>query len=271
MRLYPKLPRTLARELASRRAKQSLEDLGREATTVWPGCVYSPTGGARVSENQLQTLRDDVLNLAVGLGFPRQPTDVARRAFDRELAINLHGSMQLSAHEASSGDMWAFLGCVVLPDVVRWRFPGDDAGSRVERFLGGARGTRNAFGRVWWRAFTLQDQGSADQYEILGLLGEDEFVQLMERPRLSGSRRLVRLIAREFLDTVAMHPGFRRSEMLREVVKRLRRLLPHVAFEALDTSVAGECVRRVFEQVVRSATDPAFGRRPHKESPARII
>lgn len=61
---------------------------------------------------------------------------------------HLYELMALSPSEASHETMWAFITCILPPDVVRRRFPGGAAGTSQERLLGGGRGLRNAFGHA---------------------------------------------------------------------------------------------------------------------------
>ena len=58
-------------------------------------------------------------------------------------------------------------------------------------------------------------------------------VQIMERPGLSGSPILARQVCRSFLDALRQNSGITRSELLRDTMKRLRRLLPLLSFDAL--------------------------------------
>src|SRR5690606_7653755 len=107
--------------------------------------------------------------------------------------------MEISANEATQVEMWAFLGCVLLPDVVRWRFPGR-AATPDERFIGGARGLRNTFGRLWWRAYLLEARRGEDGLlDPLVALNEDEMVQITERPGLSGYPATASALAHAFL------------------------------------------------------------------------
>ena len=145
----------------------------------------------------------------------------------------LHEIMQIAPSEASHQGPWAFMACILLPDIVRWRFPGAERITSKERFLGGSRGLRNTFGRVWWRAYTLGQPDSNQPYEFLSQLGEDEMVQIMERPGLAGSPLLARQVCRSFLDAMRQNSGIARSELLRDTMKRLRRLLPLISFDAL--------------------------------------
>lgn len=261
MKLYPRLPRAIARPLATARATSSIERLTAEAAFRFTGTAFAPTGGQRVTEQELSSLRAEVVALARASGYPDTSTELRRRNFDRESAVLLYERLDLSPHEASQSGVWAFLACVLLPDVVRWRFPGDESGTRSERFLGVARGTRNALGRAWWRAYTLRDTTRSDPFEVMASLGEDELVQIMERPRVGGNCELSLALADEFLGAAASNPTFRRSEMLREVVKRLRRLLPQLAFEALEPPAVRALIRDLFTTTLSSAPDTSFGRR----------
>jgi hypothetical protein len=160
--------------------------------------------------------------------------------------------MHITAAEAASQGIWMFIGCILLPDIVRWRFPGDAGGTSRERFLGGNRGLRNTFGRVWWRAHILKQPEVQQPYQLLYQLGEDELVQIMERPSLAGSPVLARQRCLSFLRALADESGIMRSELLRDVMKRLPRLLPLMAFDALDGTVLASLVNGVFEESMKS-------------------
>ena len=64
---------------------------------------------------------------------------------------------------------------------MRWRFPGSNDVTSRERFVENNRGVRNTFGRVWWRAHNLYQEGLEDPYMLLDQLGEDELVQQLFR------------------------------------------------------------------------------------------
>jgi hypothetical protein len=63
-------------------------------------------------------------------------------------------------------------------------------------------------------------------------LGEDELVQLMERPAVFGDRRLVRAAATAFLEEAARNRQPRQT-LMREIQKRLIRRMPLTFFGAL--------------------------------------
>jgi hypothetical protein len=175
-----------------------------------------------------------------------------RAAFDCEAAALLLDGLNINASEASRAGVWEFLCCVLMPHVVRWRFPGDEAasadGSTVQqRFLSGRR---NTFERLWWRAHLLRDPdpGAPERDRLLHQLGEDEVVQIMERPNLDGRPGLARQTATEFLSAARSHKRVRRRDLIRDAQKRLRRLAAFVEFDALTDGELADAVRAVFEE-----------------------
>jgi hypothetical protein len=128
----------------------------------------------------------------------------------------------MDPHEAAQEEVWSYLTCCWLLDVAVWRFRRD---APMERFIGHLN--RNAFRRLWWRREILGDLD-------LTLLGEDELVNIMERPTLFSNRRLARDIARELLDRVQRDGVPDRMRLMREATKRILRLTPFVAMSSLD-------------------------------------
>lgn len=250
MRLYPQLPRPAAEQIVSGCRRMLIDDPELEAAIDHPDVVYTATGGSRVTETDLQTLREAVVGIARSNGFPGHASDHEKAVFDRDAAVLLHGTMDLSANEASRPGVWDFVGCVLLRDVVRWRFPGEDEGTAPERFLAGRR---NAFQRLWWRAFVLHQQGGDSPYELVTALGEDELVQIMERPFLAGSSNLARAVARQLLSVAATVPEVSRRTLIREGQKHLRRLAAFTSFDSLDADSLDALVKGVFEGVAQTA------------------
>jgi len=225
-----------------------VEDLQTQSSVRHKAAIYAPTGGNRVEELVLVHLQQQIRDIARQAGYPGSLDEQKRRVFDACSGQILHEQMDITPAEASSQGVWMFMGCVLLPDVVRWRFPGTSGETSIERFLGGNLGLRNTFGRVWWRAHILYQSEKEQPYELLYLLGEDELVQVMERPSLAGSPLLAKQVCRSFLDATGRHPKITRSDLLRDTMKRLRRLLSLVAFDALDSSVLAALVNEVFEE-----------------------
>jgi DNA-directed RNA polymerase subunit RPC12/RpoP len=238
--------------MAGERSSVSIEDAVSFSDIRHPAATYAPTGGNRVKESHLQNIQEQIRKVASQHGYPVAINDAGRRGFDAASGKILHSLMNITPAEASNQAIWSFMGCVLLPDIVRWRFPGASSISATERFLGGSRGLRNTFGRVWWRGQVLYSSSNADPYKLLDLLGEDELVQITERPNLAGSPTLANQVCKSFLETLDSYSEITRSDLLRDAMKRLRRLTPLVSFDSLDQVVLKTVIDQVFNQSVLS-------------------
>jgi hypothetical protein len=247
MRLLPRLPAYEARRLAE---EHSLVEWGRlkgAARSSSPRAEYGTTGGVRITELDLKSIQAKLVSAmsdAIESGGPAQ--------FDRAATRILHSQLRISPSEASHPGGWAFLGCVLAPQVVRWRFPGQRGGQTpTERFLGANRGLRNTFGRLWWRAELLVEPDAPDPYELVLSLGEDELVQITERPTLSGDRRVAREIAKA-LGNFHGSTSPPRMEVMRELAKRLRRRSALLELRAISDDSLRNVVMSELESAVAS-------------------
>ena len=251
MKLFPKLPLTVAHEMAVEAALASIRDLAAASAVDHPAMLYSPVGGVRAHEADVAQVRDELRVAARANRYPLDATETDRVAFDAQAARLLTAHMDISANEAADPRLWAFLACVVVPDIVRWRFPGNGAmGTSEERFIGKARGLRNTFGRLWWRSRLLRMPDGAD--DPLERLGEDELVQITERTSIAGSPRLATQLADSFLEAVDRYPRVSRSVLMRDAMKRIRRLAAFTEFDALDDDSLRDLVDDVLETSARS-------------------
>lgn len=189
MLLYPRLPLTVTRKVATEYSSKSIEQLLNLSGVSHPAISYSPTGGNRVTESYLQEIYKRMRDTACTFGYPRPIDDLRAKGFDASSGRILHKMMDVTPAEASNQGIWAFASCIMWPDIVRWRFPGNVDSTSKDRFIGGRR---NAFGRVWWRAYILRQSSKENPYEMLSFLGEDELVQITERPSLAGSPALAK-------------------------------------------------------------------------------
>lgn len=242
--LMPRLDREAARELVTRHAEMGLDELAALLPDSSAPVTYSAVGGDRASDQDLLALRAEVVDLATSHGWPGRVEDLP--AFESRCARLLHSRLPMTPHEAAHEDVWSCLTCCWLLDIALWRF-GADGDER--RFLGNVN--RNTFRRLWWRAEILGP--SID----LGLLGEDELVNIMERPTIAGDRRLARMIAREFLSRVETGGG-ERMQLMREAMKRLLRLTPFLAFSAVSDAELEALVSDTFDAALA-----AMNGRPH--------
>ena len=237
--LYPQLSRKVAIELAGARAALPVAELGTLARSQHESAVYSATGGSRVQRSQLEQLALAVRQL--------REEHVKRPKFDAALARLLHGRMQLSRAEAANDGTWSFIGCVLLPDIVRWRFLSGSP-TPMDRFLGNSRGIRNALGRCWWRGELLYDDAppeGKDRYWLLDELVEDELTGILERQKAVASRQIALALARALVTVDTK--GLRRMDVARDAFKRYLRLGYFVAFDALEDSelrIAAESLYR---------------------------
>lgn len=226
--LYPRLLAGQARPLHYSYRHMLISDLTQLAAASHGSAVYVATGGDRISEARLRELRHLVVDLAKNSNFPHESNRELRASFDVSLAEVLHTEMEIVPAEAASGDVWAFLALVLLPDVAYWRYPAPP-GDRVL----GTDLTRHVFGRMWWRAQLVRSSDDPEPYAALNILGEAAFDQIYARRRaLGNSPHLVKAILRMWkgLDL----RGFDERKTLQDFLKRLLRLAPFVLFEGLD-------------------------------------
>jgi len=245
-RLYPRLPRPIAVALAETHMCETPESLEMRSSIEHPDAVFAPTGGSRVTTRQLEELRDCLMESARARGYPGPSSQAQRAQFDSECARILYQSMGLSPHEAAQDTVWQFVSCVLVPALVVWRWSRQEAEFSRDRFLGGVR---NTFGRLWWRAEILREPDTETPWDLIERLGEDEMVQIMERSNMMGWAVLSRATAREFLSLVdsqrwhGAETRIPRSELLRELQKRLLRWAAIVAIEMMTPEQIRQRVR----------------------------
>lgn len=197
--------------------------------------TYSPNSGARINDQELQELRVAVVALASEYGMPQPQSNF--QEFEGRAAKLVHEMLLMTPHEFASEESWSYITCCWLLDVAVWRF-GHNADRR--RFIGDVN--RNTFRRMWWRADVLGTEIDLTQ------LGEDELVNITERPTVAADRRLARAVAREFLARVDRGEADSRMLLMREVMKRLLRLTPFVSFAALSESNVEGVVEEIFDR-----------------------
>lgn len=274
MKLYPRLVGARAREIAEPLRTESIATVhtgGLEAFSAFAeekapaGIEYGPTGGARIKGDELAALRTALVDAATRFGFdPESGPGVApeplskddARAVDVAWAICLHMQMGISRDEAAKSGVWAFLGCILVPGLVRWRFW--SANTPANRFTGSLQ--RNTFYRLWWRAETLCDPAHEDPYWLLAALMEDEQVQLTERPTLIGCRPIVMPAARLFIELVRPRDDIgNQMAVMRQLSKRMLRVLGIIAYELMTPDECEAAARQLVEETLEgmqlAATD----------------
>lgn len=268
MYLYPRLPTHIASLRTKKYCSNSIDDLRKQSGLKHSAASYAPTGGNRVNEELLGQIQHKVRVLAGENGYPNRITLADRQLFDAQCAILLYEKMDITPSEAANLGVWAFMTCVLLPDIVRWRFPGNKAKTHSERFIGSRSGwRRNTFGRLWWRAYLLRLPQEDDPYRLLYALNEDELVQITERPSLAGSPMLARQIGISFLQIIEL--SIPRKELMRDGVKRIRRLLPILSFDLLDGNMLQHIIDETFEHSVKSLSQQSPNSGQNSQSAAK--
>lgn len=181
----------------------------------------SELGGLEIDEERLAALRVAIVALARAHGYPEAPTSIG--TFEGHCARLLRSELDISPHEASEEGVWSHLTVCWLMDVAVWRWGGI---GDERRFRGDVN--RNTFRRLWWRAEVFGNHFDLTQ------LGEDEFVNIMERPTIAANRRLVRMLATAFLARLEAGAQADRMMLMREACKHIVRITPIIDLFALD-------------------------------------
>jgi len=259
MYLFPRLDTAQATLLAEEYAGcdiSTLNEISSEEGLRFDIVNFTAVGAQRVSEAALLKLRERIVDLAEKNGYPSRRTRRDQQHFDFTAVRLLLESMDIVPAEAARDEVWQYLTCVLVPDVVFWRFA-DPKSGRIDsrRILGG---NRNALGRLWWRGYLLQDLGAEDGLWLLDperALNEDNLVALLERTSTAGLGRLSVTIAKEYLrrrPDVLRLGSSPAQRLMREGMKRLVRFASFIEFEALTSEESSQLVGEIFEHTVDS-------------------
>lgn len=232
MKLWPRLPMAAARELYLEVSTADLTELRDRAEVTHAAAAPAPVGGTPVERSTIESVQAGLRDLADSLGFPDALGRQRAAAFDQPATRILHEQMQIVPADAASTEVWNFVSLVVLPDIAVWRFP-----SRAEnRILGHPR---NTFRRLWWRGEVV----GPDLIDAPAGLGEDELVNIMERPTLAANPVIARALA-ERIVALDADLGIARSEVMRDVAKRVLRLQASVNLDVLSREQLDAVVTR---------------------------
>lgn len=254
MKLYPQLSSSIeVLRLAQELASLSIDKCRNRRATTHREAVYLATGGAtKVGESHLLEIADGLTEIAERHGYPEErgrKTDA-----DSDWAEFLHEHLGINPYHAAHEGMWHFITVVLVPDLVRWRWGASEREAQVsDRWITVRYRQRNTFGRLWWRSEILRVNDSPESYRLIHELGEDELVQIMERPSLSGNRRLSRITAQLLIKTAEANPTLQRSELLRDQQKRILRLGAFIEFQIPSDDDLGLLIGETFQQSVQAA------------------
>ena len=251
MYLYPKLPKYVAQSIANDIAGLDVVELINKSNTEHPKAVYTTSGGNRADSRHMIDIQEKIRKCGEKWNYLSTADSKSLKGFDQDSGKILLENLKILPFEACQGDTWAFFGCVLLPDLVRWRFFDKDKPTTLERFSdGGKWGLRNTFGRLWWRAYILADSKKTDPYFLLNNLGEDELVQITERPKIAGNITLARSFCNYFLQVHSEHPTLDRSLLFRDSIKRCRRYNSIIAFESMSEKELETFLENLFSESV---------------------
>ncbi len=252
MKNYPRLdslPSVVgyAKELAL----ESVEFCRSRRAVSHPSAWYDPVGGIQIESSELFRLADRLTEAAQRAGYPQvlRPGDGTRIA-DLDLAVALYEGLQITPVVAAEPGLWNFLAVVLVPDLVRWRFPTHQGGSEdatIDRWLVGSRSNRQAFERLWWRAFFLRDSAATDPWGVFRRLKEDDFIAIVERTNLVGYQKAVLSLARAVIARVDAGACSNQGELTRSAAKQLRRKAAFIELHTLDSYALDELTRSICE------------------------
>ncbi len=248
MKLFPRLPLIDGKALADEYGLLDAVALERRPIPDLAFARYAPTGGTRVGIEELQQLRRDIESCALAAGYPTVSKGGFQR-FDCEVAVLL-ANRELPVGEMIRAETWAWIACLLVPHIVRWRFGKVDKQTTASRFAGTLQ--RNAIGRLWLRSFVLDEGAEAkDRWELVRGVSEDAAVALLERPRVASDRRMARAIIRQWLRL--KRGGTQELEQVqRSAMKALRVAALVREFVVLDDASLEVTIHNAFESVVDS-------------------
>lgn len=221
-------------------AKSDLMRLDRRLHEYRAWIWYAPSGGS-VSPELVAEIRAEMMTIAKRHGYPGRAEDKQKSAFDVDAAKWLAGHPYLASPELLRDDNWAFLSCVLLQELVVWRYPV----RKRARFAGGVR---NTFQRLWMRGRTLDLGQVADQgrWSLLESLSEDAMVQIFERASIASDAQLSKAIAVGWLQTADRIGRVRMEDVMRRATKLLRLRNQIIDLTFLSSEELCKEVERVF-------------------------
>lgn len=215
---------------------------------------YYPLARKRAGIEDLLGLRAVILRVASTFGYPSQVRGRALIEFDQALGAAVYQQMRIMPADAANADVWTFVNTVIAPDIVLWRYGKfDELGGRwlvsEDRLYDM---TRTTVGRLWWRAHLLGDAVSTQ-------LNEDEAVSLLEKPSIGGYPGLSRALGERHLYYAKVAANTRRMDLLRDVTKRLIRVMAVRSVFFMDQEQILEFVDELFlesAQALGTSLDP---------------
>ena len=89
-------------------------------------------------------------------------------------------------------------------------------------------------------------------YKYLYELGEDQLIQIMERPSFAGNRRLSQTTASVLLELTSQDLKSIRSSLLRDYQKRMLRIGAFLELQSLDDTALRDLSMEIFKKSIEN-------------------
>ena len=203
------------------------------------GVSYAAVVDREVSRYDLHLLREEAIKCASEFGFPGQLAVNQKGAFDNALSAWIGEKDIFKSREMLNNAVWTAMSLTLWPDLIFWRF-----GDTPARYIGGRR---NALQRLWARTRVFdRGEGDIDRWGIINSLGEDELVQIMERPALGNNPRLARLFAESTLRACNGLRAQQTKEAIRKVTVNVLAIKVNRDLNALTDNEVRELFSELF-------------------------
>jgi len=232
--------------LKSAHALETLEALRRaEPVDEQRTLVYRGSG---------RDIEDEVTGLAKTLDEikSKYPARLRRRDpaggdFEAKGCTEVHRALPFDPQMLGDYEWWMWLAVFRFRELVDWRH-GGESGVAAPANFGIGNGSENFLYRMWLRADAGYDPTRPDPYELARRGDQDFWRSHVFRQGYGRCRSLVRALIRyQFPDGSGSNPSLKTDE-IRELAKRLRRLHPNVILEYLDEGTAYEVIRAQAER-----------------------
>lgn len=234
-----RIDRQDAVKIVNEMSTKSVEECADLASTNHRMAYGPPVFTRLVTSEELEQIRADVLAIAETYGHPRREGEKSNHLsnFDVKVGDYLLSSLALAPADAGLEETWNFLSLVLLPDVAAWRFKNRSKNPEYDRWIGRPR---NVFRKTWWRSYSLGP-------ELNATLGEDEGVNIMERPTFGMNPVLARSIATVHRDlSTSFNDSYSKSELLRLFMVQLGKLSSIINLDAYSETEATKMFREIY-------------------------
>ncbi|KQZ51757.1 hypothetical protein [Ensifer sp. Root558] len=226
-----------------------LMDVDRRRSEYEAWIWYAPSGGS-VSPELVEDILAQMTAIAQQHGYPGRASDKQKNGFDVDAAKWLAGHPRLSSPDLLRDDTWAFLSCILLQELVVWRY----SARQSARFAGGVR---NTFQRLWIRGRTLDlgETAGKKRWHLLEGLSEDAMVQIFERASIASDVQLSKAIAIGWLDTADRIGRAQMEDVMRRATKLLRLRNQIIDLTFMSVEDLGKEVEAVFARSSEGITE----------------